>query len=241
MIDIILISSLAGIIGTGLGGLFGIFFGSKTIGKTLSFTGGIMMGIVFFDLIPISISNSNLFIAVISVLIGVFLVCFLDSFILSIRKNNDTSQDRNLINVGIILLISMSLHNFPEGLAIGSSSAVNIKTGIIVAIIIAIHDIPEGMAIATPLTGGKMNKYKILILTVLSGLSTIAGAIIGKLLGNLSNTSSSICLGIAGGAMLYVVYGELIPSALENSGKKQNALITIFGIIISLIILNFVN
>jgi ZIP family zinc transporter len=55
MKEIIIMSSLAGILGTGIGGILGIFFGKKTISKTLSFTGGIMIGIVFFDLFPLAL------------------------------------------------------------------------------------------------------------------------------------------------------------------------------------------
>jgi ZIP family zinc transporter len=238
MIEIIAISSIAGIIGTGLGGVLGILFGNQSIGKTLSFTGGIMIGIVFFDLMPLSLMLSDVFIAALSVFIGVFAISLLDVYVIGNEGKTETAE-MQYINTGIILLISMGLHNFFEGMAIGSSGAENIKLGLVVSIVIAIHDIPEGVAIAAPLTAGKMKKGKVIYLTVISGLSTILGAILGAWLGGISETLHALCLGFAAGAMLYVVYGELLPDAFGTATKKQSAIMTILGIAVSFLILQF--
>lgn len=241
MKDIILISSIAGILGTGIGGILGIIFGSKTIGKTLAFTGGIMLGVVFYDLIPMSLTASNLFVTVVSILIGVLFICLTDLVISSRSNDKELTKEQNYINMGMIMLITMALHNFPEGMAIGSSSAYSLKSGLVVALVIAAHDIPEGMSIATPLSGGRMNKQKIFILTILSGFSTILGAIIGLWIGKISDMTLGLCLGLAAGAMIYVVFGELIPDSLNTISKKNMALMTIGGIIFSLILLIILN
>lgn len=238
MKEIIIMSSLAGILGTGIGGILGIFFGKKTISKTLSFTGGIMIGIVFFDLFPLALDLSNAYISIVSVLIGVFFTALLDSFINKDESMNMT-KEKKFINTGIMLLISMAIHNFFEGMAIGSSSVENLQLGLLVAIAIGLHDVPEGMAIAAPLTAGLMKKNKIISLTIFSGVSTILGAILGYLLGGISIILHSVCLSLAAGAMLYVVYGELLPDAFSLSPKKQSAIMIILGIAVTFILLNF--
>lgn len=236
MKDILIISAFAGIVGTGLGGVLGIFFGSKSIGKTLGFTGGIMIGIVFFDIIPIILQETNVYLVVLSILIGIFFVALIDNII--IDKNENNPKVNNYYKIGLILLISMALHNFPEGMAIGTSRAVNIKSAILIGFVIALHDIPEGMSIATPLTGAKISKIKIITFTIISGLSTIIGAVIGLMIGRISEISLSLSLGFAGGAMLYVTFGELLPGAYQNEDKKSVVYFTIIGIVISLLFFN---
>lgn len=69
------------------------------------------------------------------------------------------SQDRYLKS-GILILVALSLHNFPEGLAIGSSFSVEKSFGILVGIMIIVHDIPEGFALSLPLKMAKQSKIK---------------------------------------------------------------------------------
>lgn len=238
MKEVVLISSIAGVIGTGIGGLLGMFFGSKMIGNTLSYTGGLMIGIVFFDLFPLAVSLINLLTGIICIIIGVLVINVLDIFLdLQLKYKNKANQQ--LINTGIIILITMGFHNFLEGLAIGSTQNISQRIGLLVAITIATHDIPEGMAVSAPLAGGKLNKKKILLLTIFSGLSTIFGAVFGLWVGNTSKIIAGISICIAIGAMLYISFGELLPNALDNSFKKSNALVTIIGILSSLIIIHF--
>ena len=238
MKEVVLISSIAGVIGTGIGGLLGMFFGSKMISNTLSYTGGLMIGIVFFDLFPLAVSIINLFTGIIWIIIGVLVISILDNLLdRKLQSKNKTNQ--KLINTGIIILIAMGFHNFLEGLAIGSTQNINQRIGLLVAITIAIHDIPEGMAVAAPLAGGKIKKIKIIFLTIFSGLSTIFGAVFGLWVGNTSKVTAGISICLAIGAMLYISFGELLPNAIANSPKQNNALVTIIGIISSLIILYF--
>jgi ZIP family zinc transporter len=224
MLDIIFLSSL-GLVGTAVGGILGILFGRKMLGKTLAITGGIMAGIVFFDLLPLSLSLTDPIFCFLSTASG---LCLVGLF--NIKKQ----PNRPLENTGWILLLTMALHNFPEGLAIGSSGAESARTGVIVAVTIALHDVPEGMAVATPFVGGKYKTRSIFFLTMLSGLSTVAGGVLGFWLGNLSPHMNAFCLGLAGGAMLYVVFVELLPAACKTTAKKTAILYFLGGLIIGL-------
>ncbi|HEY8444563.1 MAG TPA: ZIP family metal transporter [Bacilli bacterium] len=227
---------MATVLGTGIGGIIGTFIGKKkNIGKVLAFAGGIMISIVAFEIIPEALSLSNLPLVIIFLILGLILVEIVERGMNYFEKNQPLSIKRT----GIILLIVIGLHNFPEGLAIGASGAANEKIGLILGLLVALHDISEGMAIAVPLLASGTSKFKVILYTFLSGATTILGALCGLFLGNLSSISMSIALAIAGGAMLYVVYLEIIPEALQYEKPKWIANFVILGIIIGLIIINF--
>ncbi|MCK9536901.1 MAG: ZIP family metal transporter [Bacilli bacterium] len=239
MKEILFLSIACVVLGTGLGAFLGIFWGLKTIGKTMAFTGGLMIGIVFLDLLPESLACGNLFIVTISLFIGIFFVALISELIST--KDNVQNQNKSaLFKVGIVLMIAMALHNFPEGMAIGSSGAVDFESGLLVAFMITLHDIPEGMAIAAPLVAGHIKKTKVFFLTIISGISTILGTLFGLWVGRLSDFGLAFCLASAGGAMLYIVFGELIPKANQELKDKNSAFITIIGIIVGIILLKII-
>ncbi|MDD4000025.1 MAG: ZIP family metal transporter [Bacilli bacterium] len=231
MLEVIIYSTL-GLIGTAIGGVLGIFFGKKMLGKTLALTAGIMGGLVIFDIFPLAWGLSDSIIALLSFGIGLLGVMLIGKIV---YKTQSPIKENRLINSGMILLLSMALHNFPEGMAIGSGGAESSKTGLIIALTIAMHDIPEGMAVATPFVGGSIKSQKVFFLTILSSLSTILGAVIGYLLGNISDNMNAICLGIAAGAMIAVVASELLPNAFKYDSKREVIFLTILGVIVSII------
>ena len=113
---------------------------------------------------------------------------------------------------GIILGLGIAIHNFPEGLAIGSGLAVNLRLGFSLAFVIGFHNVPEGVAMAMPMMVGGYSRIKTFIATIISGVPMGLGAFVGALLGEISPVLVSLCLSFAGGTMLYITCGELIPS-----------------------------
>jgi ZIP family zinc transporter len=85
--------------------------------------------------------------------------------------------------------------------------------GFSLALVIGLHDIPEGISMAVPLKSGGMNSLKVLILTFLSGIPTAIGALVGVMIGNISEFAISACLAFAAGTMAYIVSGELMPKS----------------------------
>ena len=140
------------------------------------------------------------------------------------------------IRSGMMLLISIGLHNLPEGLAIGSGGSHDMRLGIVLAVMIALHNLPVGMAIAAPLTAGKISKGKVLLLSALSGAPTLAGGIAGMIIGNISNAALAFSLAGAGGTMLYVVFGEIIPQAAATIKIRIILLLLALGIALSLVL-----
>ena len=139
-----LIGLFFGTFGTTIGGIVGVTWkrnSNRFLSFILQLAAGLMMAIICFDLIPEAIGMSRLVNTIIGTLCGVIIMLFCDSFI----KNRHTKVGNNsLLNTGIIVGIGLALHNFPEGLAIGSGFGASIKLGYSLAIAILLHDIPEG-------------------------------------------------------------------------------------------------
>lgn len=143
-----LIGLFFGTFGTTLGGIIGLNF-KKTSNKFLSFilslASGLMISIVCFDLVPEALEISNISFVILGILFGV--ICMIACDILVQKKFNTSVKyvktSNSLLKTGIIVSIGLALHNFPEGLAIGSGFGASIKLGYSLAIAILLHDIPE--------------------------------------------------------------------------------------------------
>lgn len=238
-----LIGLFFGTFGTTIGGIIGVSIkntSNKFLSFILSFASGLMLSIVCFDLIPESMKITNISNTVIGVVFGV--ACMITCDIVVQKKFNSVGNDatavpkhnNNLLKTGIIISIGLALHNLPEGLAIGSSFEASIKLGYSLALAICLHDIPEGISMGVPMKNGGMKKSKVIFYIIMSGLTTGVGAFFGALIGGISDNVIAMCLAFAGGAMLYIVSGELIPESNNLYKGKFPVLGNIIGFIIGM-------
>ena len=271
---LILTTAIAGVAGTGLGGLIGALLqkdSNRTVSLLLSFAGGVMLSVVCFDLITEAIeTNAGLAVVIGAIALGVIVIYLLNHLI--DRKTNSevphidanhpsTADDLDelihsdhleqhyakndskfgLFIAGIIMACAIALHNVPEGMTIGASYANNNgvmgSTALVLAVLIGLHNIPEGMAVSVPLISGGMPKAKAVLITALSGAPTILGALLGYLLGDIGAMGLAISLGFASGAMLYVVFGEILPQAILMYHSKLPAFSAIIGMLVGLFII----
>ena len=144
----------------------------------------------------------------------------------------------NLLKTGIIVSIGLALHNFPEGLAIGSGFGSSLVLGYSLAIAICFHDIPEGISMAIPMKNGGMKKSKVIFYVFISGVTTGIGAFFGALVGGFSKQTISLCLSFAAGAMLYIVSGELVPESNKLWNGRTTAIGNIIGFLLGMITMN---
>lgn len=154
-----------------------------------------------------------------------------------LHKQQGDYNDACIFRAGLIMLFAIALHNFPEGLAIGSTGAYNVQIGLILAVTIAFHNVPEGMAIAVPLNIGGLSKFKSVLWTALSGATTVVGAILGFLIGGISDSIASLALAFAGGAMVYVTFGEIIPQAILMCNNRKSIGYMILGFVIAMVVM----
>lgn len=228
-----LIGLFFGTFGTTLGGLIGISLkgaSKKFLSFILALASGLMMSIVCFDLIPEALKIINITNTLLGILLGIITMIFCNILVekkLQINKNT-------MLKTGIIVSLGLAIHNFPEGLAIGSGMEASFKLGINLAIAICLHDIPEGISMAVPMKAGGISKIRIIIYIILSGITTGVGAFWGAIVGKVSATVIGICLSFAAGAMLYIVSGELIPEANNLYRGKMTAIGNILGILLGI-------
>jgi ZIP family zinc transporter len=111
------------------------------------------------------------------------------------------------------------------------------SAALVLAIIIGLHNIPEGMAVSVPLITGGMKKTKAVLVTAASGIPTVLGAILGYLLGEIGAVGLAMSLGFASGAMLYVVFGEILPQSILMYHSKLPAFSAIIGILVGILII----
>ena len=111
------------------------------------------------------------------------------------------------------------------------------KRSLMLILSITLHNIPEGMAVSVPLISGGMTKWKAVLMTALSGVPTIIGALLGFWLGDIGAMGLALSLGFASGAMLYVVFGEILPQAILMYHSKLPAFTAIAGVLVGLFII----
>lgn len=218
-------------LGTTTGGIIGAYLkikSSKILSFILEFTAGLMTAIICFDLIPESLSLGNISLSLLGIVFGILCMIFCDNVI----KNKSFKKTKNhFLETGFIIFLGLTIHNLPEGLAIGSGFEISNTLGLSLAIAICLHDIPEGISIALPLQKGGTSRLKAIIMTAISGITTGIGALLGAIIGNISPAFISLSLAFAAGAMLYIVSCELIPEAKNLYQGRFTSIGNILGII----------
>lgn len=230
----LILASLAGF-ATLVGALLITFSKKQSKKKTaiiLGVSAGIMTIVAAMDLLPeamgLFIKKETLLWSVIYfilfIIVGVLITYILDKIL---SHHND---EKNLYHVGLITTIAVSLHKFPEGIAIFIASYANINLGISMAIAIGIHHIPEGMAIAAPIYYATGSRLKALKYAFFSSLAEPLGAITALLF--LKPFINSFILGalfaIAIGIFIFIITQELIPASKKHSNTKT-VLISFFA------------
>ena len=271
---LMLTTALAGVGGTGLGGLVGAMLqkdSKRTVSLLLSFAAGVMLSVVCFDLVTEAIAtNAGIWTVVAAIALGVGVTYFLN-FLIDRKTNPEvphidanhpkTADDLDelihsdhlqqhyvkkdsklsLFVAGLVMACAIALHNVPEGMTIGASYAVSQgamgRAALALAVIIGLHNIPEGMAVSVPLISGGMPKWKAVLITAATGIPTVLGALLGYGLGELGPLSLTMSLGFASGAMLYVVFGEILPQSILMYHSKMPAFSAIVGILVGLLII----
>lgn len=224
---------------TGIGGILGVMlrgYGKKMLGVMLGLSAGIMTTVSLLDILPASFGMLQETIGGLPAMIGVVLSLIggmLFGTFLDLTMKEQVGE-KQLYRLGVFSMISLMAHNLPEGIAVYVSSERDLSLGLGLAIAIGIHNIPEGIAIALPISYNGGSAMKGFGYSLLSGLAEPLGGLLGCLL--LSVVGKWLFLeyvmaGVAG-LMIYLSFGEILPSAVENGGVGRMAFGVMLGIVI---------
>lgn len=218
----------------------------NTMDAMLGLSAGVMLAATFWSLLSPALEMAeNLkliswLIVSLGVLSGGLLLFCGDKIFDRIIKKKTNSHS---IKRSLMLIFSITLHNIPEGMAIGVAfgsvfynlEGATLAAAVMLAIGIGIQNFPEGSAVSLPLRREGMSPQKAFFFGMLSGIVEPISAVVGAILVIKVQVLLPILLSFAGGAMIYVVVQELIPESQTNKKKDLMALFTIFGFLLMMI------
>lgn len=220
----------------------------------LGFAAGVMIAASFFSLLQpamemaINLKMIPWLITFIGFISGGLLLFIGDKlfthFDKKIAKNKKEEKERKSFKRCLMLIFSITLHNIPEGLAVGvafgstaySLEGATLTSAMIIALGIGLQNFPEGTAVSVPLRREGMSRKKAFFYGQLSGLVEPISGVIGALLVLKIRTLLPFLLSFAAGAMIYVVIEELIPESQTNKKKDLMALFSIIGFSIMMVL-----
>ncbi len=202
---------------------------------------GIMIAATFFSLllpaIDILEEKSKFYLALLPIVfvIGALFVGLLDKIIAKCFYVNQNTHYLSCTKINR-LMIAMTLHNIPEGLAVGVAFANTSYQAQIAALIlsigIGIQNLPEGLAISLPMKNAGMSKFKSMMYGQFSAIVEIPSAIIGYLAATLFHQILPYALVFAAGAMLFVVVEDLIPTSKKDDSSLLSTITCMIGFMI---------
>jgi ZIP family zinc transporter len=228
----VILGVLIPFIGTIIGALL-VFFMKKEINKKIEiiiygFAAGVMMAALIWSLIIPAIDSASVIPVVIGLVLGVGTFYLIDLYV---NKRNEKLNN---------LMVAVTLHNIPEGMAVGVAFASYLAGGLslaaayALAIGIAIQNFPEGSVVSFPLLKKGFSKRKAFMYGFISGVFELLGTLITLLFTNFVVVILPYMLSIAAGAMMYVIVVELIPES--NHESKLNVVGFLIGFIIMMVL-----
>lgn len=229
-------SSIAGM-STVIGAVPFIFWKKKIERKSLDillgFAAGIMLAATAFSLVIPSIEIGGPLRFVVGFILGALFVDLMDKFSPHEHfiKGYEGPLSKNKLSKIWLFVIAITLHNFPEGMAVGVAAFT--KEALVIAVAIGLQNIPEGSAVMASMIGAGYSRKRALWITFVTGLVEMLGGLMGAVLIVISRPLLPYSMAFAGGAMLFVISDEVIP---ETHGGGYERLAT-YSLIIGFIMM----
>jgi ZIP family zinc transporter len=226
---------------TGVGGLPALFtteVSERALDGLLGFAAGVMLAATAFSLIVPAIELGGIWPAVFGILLGGGFLALLDRRLPHMHRVAGPEGPSSTLQRVWLLIIAITLHNFPEGLAVGVGfGGDRLGEAIALMIAIALQNIPEGLAVALPLIRERWPRGKALAYATGSGLAEPIAGLVGVAAVTLMKPLLPWGLAFAAGAMLYVVSDEIIPETHSRGFELEGT----WGLIIGFIVMMFLD
>ena len=219
------VASLVAGLATGVGALPVLFtrkVSDRLLDVMLGFSAGVMLAATSFSLIVPAIDLSGPWVAVLGIVLGALVLHLIDRFIPHFHPAFGAEGPSSKLSRVWLFVIAITIHNFPEGLAVGVSFGSGDTTaGLVVAMAIGLQNMPEGLAVALPLLREGYSRRKSLWYGTLTGLVEPVGGLLGVALVSIFHPILPWALAFAAGAMLFVVSDELIPESHRKGFERE--------------------
>lgn len=216
----------------------------------LGFAGGVMMSASLFSLLLPALESEVTYmpsyvVVIISILIGFAFIWGIDKLVphFHTSDNAHTGLPSKKINKTFKMFLAVTIHNIPEGLAVGIAYGValnyapeKLETGLMSALMLAvglaIQNIPEGLAVSLPIEAETKSTWKAFLFGTLSGAVEPLAALLGLVLAKQIISIMPWALSFAAGCMIYVVVEEMIPESKSDSSKSHGVWAFMIGFLI---------
>lgn len=238
----VVIGSLLSAMSTGLGALLILFMHRAVTHRwrdsLLAFTAGIMMAASTMGLIPEALNKGGFIELAIGVFLGVLTLTFMEKNIPHIDLQHSNKQIQ-FDEKALLIIAAITLHNIPEGLSVGVSyaSPEGNDTGNLIAFAIGLQNAPEGFLVALFLINQHINKFKAFIIATLTGAIEIVTSLLGYFSTSYVNFLVPYGLAFAAGAMLFIIYKELIPESHGDGNERSSTYSFIIGLLFMILLL----
>jgi ZIP family zinc transporter len=195
----------------------------------------VLLYLILLELAPEVFEYLTYMEALFYTILGIVILKLLDLFI---PEHEHNKTEKHTLHISLIASIALMIHNVIEGMALFTSLNNDIHLGLMMCIGVGLHSIPMGMVIASTLEDSKYSKIKIFLIGLLISLSTVLGAFIINLFGNVTDYALGIMLSITLGMVIYIALFELLDH-MKHQNKKNNLTGLVIGTIIFLISMLF--
>ena len=234
-LDVIVFSLLGGVVSLA-GGL--LLAGSKRLAAKLikystAFAAGALLGVALLDLLPETLEHLSSIAVGRWILVGIILFFILEHSLHWFHHHKHEHDHSK--SAAPLIIVSDTVHNFIDGLAIGAAFLVNPATGITTAVAVAAHEIPQEIADFAILLKAGYARKKVIIINLLSSLATVAGALLTFGIGASIGLPVSELVAVTAGMFIYIAASDLIPDVHEQAKgriSKISALLLIAGVLV---------
>jgi zinc transporter, ZIP family len=197
---------------------------------------GVLLGAVFFDLLPESVSVAADHGWSIRVIFGIVVIGFLLFYLTERLLVLHACPEEDCTNqihqrLGRMSAIGLIVHSTLDGAAIGAASLINWRTGLLVALAVVIHDVSDGLNTILLVTHGEKARRSDIVFLVIDAIAPIAGALLALVILPPPKALATF-LAFASGFFLYTATSDLLPAAHRRSPSIMVAVATVFGILI---------
>ena len=230
------LASLAAGLGTGVGALPALLVKSpseRLFDAMLGFAAGIMIAAAMFGLLVPAFRLGGVPMTILGSILGIIFLDRANLWIPHLHQLRGGEGPSAGLRRVWLLLLAMVIHNIPEGLAVGVSfGQEELSAGLTIAVGIGLQNLPEGLAIAFPMMREGYSRWRAVFYATLAGLVEPVVALLGITLVTAAQSLLPIGLAFAAGAMLFVVFHEIIPESQRRGHQREATISTLLGILV---------